>query len=335
MRILGIESSCDESAVAIIENGTTVLADRVSSQTALHAPYGGVVPELASRRHVEILNLLLEQALADAQLSYDDLDAIAVTRGPGLLGSLLVGVMCAKTLAWDLQIPLIGVHHLEAHLYANFLVFPELEPPLLTLLVSGGHSLLVLMEAHGRYRVLGQTLDDAVGEAYDKVARLLDLPYPGGPPIDREAQNGNPKAFDFPRAHLENPFDMSFSGLKTAVLYTVKRLQEKGEPLPVADLAASFQHAVVMALMKRIRLAVEETGVTQVAIAGGVAANSGLRNALEAEGQARGWQTFIPPRKYCTDNGVMIAAAGHHYFQQGRVSDLSLTAISRMPLPYV
>lgn len=314
MLMLGLETSCDDTSVALVRDGREVLTSLVSSQIEDHAVYGGIVPELASRRHTELLNPLIDRALTTAGIGFADLDAVAVTQGPGLLGSLLVGVVAAQALGWTLDVPVVGVNHLEAHLFANFLVDPELKPPLLALLVSGGHTALIVMEDFGRYRLLGQTVDDAVGEAYDKVARLLGMPYPGGPPIDKLAPAGNPRAFEFPQAKLDNPFDFSFSGLKTAVLYTVQKL---GQPLPVADLAASFQRAAVGALVNKTARAAKETGLDTVILAGGVAANRELRQRLAERLAKQGGRLVVPPPHLCTDNAAMIAARGYYQLQEG------------------
>jgi N6-L-threonylcarbamoyladenine synthase len=308
-----LETSCDDTSVALVQDGHQVLASLVSSQIRDHAVYGGIVPELASRRHTELLNPLIDQALRETGRTFQDIDAIAVTQGPGLLGSLLVGVTAAQALGWALDVPVVGVNHLEAHLFANFLVEPDLPPPLLALLVSGGHTALIVMEDFGRYRLLGQTVDDAVGEAFDKVARMLGLPYPGGPPIDKLAPTGDARAFDFPQARLDSPFDFSFSGLKTAVLYTVQKL---GEPLPVADLAASFQRAAVGALVNKAARAVEETGLKTVILAGGVAGNRELRARLAERLEKQGARLVVPPPALCTDNAAMIAARGYHQLQE-------------------
>jgi N6-L-threonylcarbamoyladenine synthase len=309
MLVLGLETSCDDTSVALVRDGHEVLASLVSSQIRDHAVYGGIVPELASRRHTELLNPLIDQALTETGHTFQDISAIAVTQGPGLLGSLLVGVTAAQALGWALDVPVVGVNHLEAHLFANFLVEPDLKPPLLALLVSGGHTALIVMEDFGRYRLLGQTVDDAVGEAFDKVARMLGLPYPGGPPIDKLAPTGDARAFDFPQARLDSPYDFSFSGLKTAVLYTVQKLEP---PLPVADLAASFQRAAVGALVNKTARAAEETGLKTVIVAGGVAGNSELRARLAERLAKQGARLVVPPPALCTDNAAMIAARGYH-----------------------
>ena len=323
MRVLGIETSCDETAAAVVEDGRRVLSSVVSSQVPLHAPFGGVVPELAGRAHLERVGPVVARALQEAGVARTRgdgsgvdgsagvgerpaVDAIAVTRGPGLVGSLLVGVSTAKGLAMGWDLPLIGVNHLEAHLFASSLEHPNLEGPVVVLLVSGGHTLLVLLEELGRYRVLGETLDDAAGEAYDKVARYLGLAYPGGPAIDRAAEDGDPRAFDFPRALRDQGYDFSFSGLKTAVVRTVEARPEAR----TEDVAASFQEAVVDVLMLKARRAVSEYGARGLCLAGGVAANSLLRRRTEEACVEDGVTAYVPSRAMCTDNAAMVAAAG-------------------------
>lgn len=327
MLVLGLETSCDDTSVALVRDGHQVLASLVSSQIRDHAVYGGIVPELASRRHTELLNPLIAQALSETGLAFADIDAVAVTQGPGLLGSLLVGVTAAQALGWALDVPVVGVNHLEAHLFANFLVEPDLKPPLLALLVSGGHTALIVMEDFGRYRLLGQTVDDAVGEAFDKVARMLGLPYPGGPPIDALAPTGDAQAFAFPQARLDNPFDFSFSGLKTAVLYTVQKLEP---PLPVADLAASFQRAAVGALVTKAARAAKETGLSTVILAGGVAGNRELRARLAERLAQQGGRLVVPPPALCTDNAAMIAARGYYQLLE-QATPAPLEARARWP----
>jgi N6-L-threonylcarbamoyladenine synthase len=308
--ILGIETSCDETAAAIVtyDEGKplTVLSSVVSSQVDLHARYGGVVPEIASRAHVELLTPVIAQALVEAGVEDDDIDAVAATVGPGLVGSLLVGVSTAKTLALVWNVPFIGVNHLEAHLYASFLEEPDLELPALVLLVSGGHTMLVVMEGHGQYRVLGSTIDDAAGEAFDKVARYLGLGYPGGPAIDRLAMEGDPAAIRFPRAMLEDGYDFSFSGLKTSVVNYVRKHADVG----TADVCASFQEAVVDVLVAKARRAAAEVGAAAMCLGGGVAANSLLRERFLDACVEDGLHAFLPSRAMCTDNAAMVAAAG-------------------------
>jgi N6-L-threonylcarbamoyladenine synthase len=305
MRILGIETSCDETAAAVVEDGRFVRSSVVSSQVDLHARFGGVVPEIASRAHVELVNEVIEEALVEAGTELGALDAVAACHGPGLAGALLVGVSAAKALALTADLPYVGVNHLEAHLYAAWLEEPELEPPLVVLIVSGGHTMLVVMEDHGSYRVAGQTVDDAAGEAFDKVARFLGLGYPGGPAIDRVAEAGNPAAIRFPRAMPGEP-DLSFAGLKTAVVNHVRRA---GDPGSVADIAASFQEAVVDQLVDKLFAVAEETPrLSTVALGGGVAANSRLRARVSDQAASTGRRAFLPPLELCTDNGAMIAA---------------------------
>jgi N6-L-threonylcarbamoyladenine synthase len=320
VRILGIETSCDETAAAVVSNGREIHSNIVASQMELHAEFGGVFPELASREHVKAIYPTVQQALQQAHFNIDEIDAIAVTQGPGLAGSLVVGVNMAKGLALATGKPLIGINHLEAHIYSAWLYpansTPRGEPhfPLLALLVSGGHSELILVKDHLVYERLGGTLDDAAGEAFDKVARLLDLPYPGGPAIQKASQNGSKTAFAFPRAMLEDTWNFSFSGLKTAVLRTVESLQEQGKRLPVADLAASFQAAVVDVLVEKTISAAEEYGVKEILIAGGVSANAYLREKMLTESER---PVHIPPLSLCTDNAAMIAGAGYfHYIQE-------------------
>lgn len=325
-RILAIESSCDETAAAVVENGTAVLSNVIASQEALHAQYGGVFPEMASRRHVEVIYPVIDEAMKKAHIGFDELDAIAVTRGPGLVGSLLVGLNAAKALAMARQKPLLGINHIEGHIYSLWLTeteqAAEIEFPILTLVVSGGHTELYLMTGHGRYQHLGGTLDDAAGEAFDKVGRLLGLPYPGGPAIDKAAREGNPNAFRFPRAMSSEAYDFSFSGLKTAVLRATKQYDEG--KIPVADMAASFQTAVVETLVAKTGWAAEQHGVTAVHLAGGVSANSQLRGAM-AERLAI--PVRYPPPILCTDNAAMIGAAAHWRFLAGQRDALSLDVL--------
>ncbi len=305
-RILGIETSCDETAAAVVADGHDVMSSVVSSQVDLHATFGGVVPEIASRAHVELLNPVIGRALLEATVDPHGLAAVAATVGPGLIGSLLVGVSAAKALCLAWEVPFVGVNHLEAHLYAAFLEEPDLELPVVVLLASGAHTMVVLMEAHGRYRVLGSTIDDAAGEAFDKVARFLGLGYPGGPVIDRLAKDGDPSAVRFPRGLPERPYDFSFSGLKTSVVTHVRKHPE----LAVADVAASFQEAVVDVLVAKARRAAAETGAKGMVLGGGVAANSRLRERALEVCAADGMRAFLPSRSMCTDNAAMVAAAG-------------------------
>ena len=324
--VLGIETSCDETAAAVVRGGKEILSNIVSSQVKWHKKFKGVVPEIASRKHVELINPVIEEALLEAKVSFDDLSGIAVTSGPGLIGALVVGVATAKAIAYVLRIPLVGVNHLEGHISANFLEHPKLTPPFVALVVSGGHTSLVYVEEYQRYEVLGQTLDDAAGEAFDKIAGFLDLGYPGGPAIDKIAKNGNPKAVDFPRAMMNSgDFNFSLSGLKTAVLNYVSRLRAQGKEPSLPDLAASFEAAVVDVQVSKTIRAAEEEGVKTVVVAGGVAANTSLREELNKEAEKKGIKLFYPSLKLCTDNAVMIAAAG--YFRLKKDEHLSLGAV--------
>ncbi|MFL0365323.1 tRNA (adenosine(37)-N6)-threonylcarbamoyltransferase complex transferase subunit TsaD [Pseudobacillus sp. 179-B 2D1 NHS] len=322
--ILGLETSCDETAAAIIKNGREIVSNVVSSQIESHKRFGGVVPEIASRHHVEQITLVLEETLRQADMAFQDLDAIAVTKGPGLVGALLVGVNAAKALAFAHQLPLIGVHHIAGHIYANRLI-KEFAFPLLSLVVSGGHTELVLMEEHGSFQVIGETRDDAAGEAYDKVARTLNLPYPGGPHIDRLAAEGEP-VIDFPRAWLEEgSYDFSFSGLKSAVINTLHNAEQRRQELRPEDVAASFQQSVIEVLTAKTIRAAKEYKVKQVLLAGGVAANRGLRKALEEQfAELEDIELIIPPLSLCTDNAAMIAAAGTILYEQGKFEDLAM-----------
>lgn len=321
--ILGIETSCDETAVAVVKDGREILANVVSSQIESHKRFGGVVPEVASRHHVEQITYIIEAAMEEAKISFEDIDAIAVTEGPGLVGALLIGVNAAKAIAFAQGIPLVGVHHIAGHIYANRLI-KELEFPLLSLVVSGGHTELIYMEKHGSYEVIGETRDDAVGEAYDKVARTLNLPYPGGPHIDRLAAQGEP-TIELPRAWLEaDSYDFSFSGLKSAVINTLHNAKQRDEVIKDEDLAASFQASVIEVLVTKTVKAAKEYKVKQVLLAGGVAANKGLRKALENAFADLPMDLIIPPLSLCTDNAAMIAAAGSIEFNKGRLSGLAL-----------
>jgi N6-L-threonylcarbamoyladenine synthase len=321
--IMGIETSCDETAVAIVKNGREILANVVASQIESHKRFGGVVPEIASRHHVEQITLVLEEALAQANVDMKDLDAIAVTEGPGLVGALLIGVNAAKALAFANGIPLVGVHHIAGHIYANRLV-AEMKFPLLSLVVSGGHTELIYMKEHGHFEVIGETRDDAAGEAYDKVARTLNLPYPGGPHIDRLAHEGQ-ATIDLPRAWLEEgSYDFSFSGLKSAVINVVHNAQQRGEEIAPEELAASFQESVIDVLVTKTQKAVKEYSVKQVLLAGGVAANKGLREKLSTEFADSDVEIVIPPLSLCTDNAAMIAAAGSVMYDKGQRAAMTL-----------
>jgi len=325
LRILGIESSCDETAAAIVEGGRLILSNVIASQVDLHAQFGGVYPELASREHVRAIHAVVNEALQETHMQLSDLDAIAVTRGPGLAGSLVVGVNMAKALALSAELPIIGTNHLEGHLYSAWLYpadskpSPEPKFPLVALLVSGGHTELILMKGHLDYEVLGGTADDAAGEAFDKVARLLNLAYPGGPSIQNAAQNGNPRAFNFPKARMDKPWDFSFSGLKTSVLRTVEDYKQNGKELPVADIAASFQQAVVDALYEKTIGAAEAYKAKDIIVAGGVSANRALRETFRAQTRFR---VHIPSIKLCTDNAAMIAGAAYRHLVAGQTDNL-------------
>ncbi|MBW7652214.1 tRNA (adenosine(37)-N6)-threonylcarbamoyltransferase complex transferase subunit TsaD [Anoxybacillus sp. ST4] len=324
--VLGIETSCDETAAAIVKNGCEIIANVVASQMESHQRFGGVVPEIASRHHVEQITLVLEETMRRANMDVNELDAIAVTEGPGLVGALLIGVNAAKALAFAHRIPLVGVHHIAGHIYANRLV-QEMKFPLLALVVSGGHTELVYMKEHGMFEVIGETRDDAAGEAYDKVARALQLPYPGGPHIDRLAKEGKP-IIDLPRAWLEEgSYDFSFSGLKSAVINTLHNAKQRGETLRPEDMAASFQASVVEVLVEKTMQAAAHYGVKQILLAGGVAANEGLRTQLrEQMKRLPEVELVIPPLSLCTDNAAMIAAAGTVLFQQGKRATMALNA---------
>lgn len=335
VRIFAVESSCDETAAAVVENGRLILSNLVASQVDLHAQFGGVFPEVASRQHIRTIYTIVEQALHQAHLTLSDLDGIAITRGPGLPGSLVVGMNMAKGLSLGSGLPLVGINHLEAHLYSAWLHMPEVtspnEPhfPLVALIVSGGHTELVLMSDHLTYQRLGATLDDAAGEAFDKVARLLNLGYPGGPAIQTSAENGDPTAFNFPRAWLEGSWDFSFSGLKSAVLREVRRLENISNPLPIADLAASFQEAVVDVLVTKTLQTVEKYKAKDVLVAGGVSANKALRESFLKRAAC---PVHTPPIWLCTDNAAMIAGAGYYRFAMGQRDNLDMDILPNWPL---
>lgn len=333
MKILAIESSCDETAAAVVEDGRNVLSNAISSQIDIHTLYGGVVPEIASRKHTERINQVVNQALDEAACTWDDIDAIAVTYGPGLVGALLVGVSFAKSLAWALKKPLIGVHHIEGHISANYIENKNLEPPFMCLVVSGGHSHLVNVADYGEYEILGKTRDDAAGEAFDKVARAIGLGYPGGPKIDKVSNDGNQAAIQFPRAKVvDNEYDFSFSGLKSAVLNYLNQCEMKGEEYNQADVAASFQQAVVDVLVGHSMEALERYGVKKFAIAGGVASNMHLRKAMEDACAERGIEFFRPSPIFCTDNAAMIGVAAYYEYMKGLTSGLELNAVPNLKL---
>ena len=331
--ILAIESSCDETAAAVVKNGREVLSNVISSQIALHTQYGGVVPEIASRKHIEKINQVIGTALWEAGMTLSEMTAVAVTYGPGLVGALLVGVAAAKALAYGAGLPLVGVHHIEGHISANFIENPGLEPPFLCLIVSGGHTHLVIMKDYGEFEIIGRTRDDAAGEAFDKVARAIGLGYPGGPKIDRAARAGNPHAMEFPRAKIEGcPYDFSFSGLKSAVLNFLNHETMMGTKVNKNDLAASFQNAVVEVLVGRTILAAKEYGIREVAIAGGVASNSSLRGSLAAACEKEGLRFYHPSPIFCTDNAAMIGCAAYYEYKKGVRSGLDLNAVPNLKL---
>ena len=327
MKILAIESSCDETAASVVEDGRTVLSSVIASSADMHAIYGGVVPEIASRKHVEVIAGLTEEALKQAGVTRSDIDAVAVTYAPGLIGAVLVGVNFAKAMAFGLGVPLIPVHHVRGHIAANYIAHPNLKPPFLCLCVSGGTTALVDVKSYTDMEILGATRDDAAGECFDKVARVLGLGYPGGGPLDRASRGGNDKAYEFPRAQVhDHDLDLSFSGLKTAVINLAHNAEQKGETLNVADLAASFSAAVSDSLVPRAMAALTQTGYTTLAVAGGVAANSRIRADLERECEKRGVTLYLPPLHLCGDNAAMIGCQGYYEFLAGNRADMSLNA---------
>uniref|UniRef100_A0A7C3MKV6 tRNA N6-adenosine threonylcarbamoyltransferase n=1 Tax=Dictyoglomus thermophilum TaxID=14 RepID=A0A7C3MKV6_DICTH len=331
MITIGIETSCDETSIALVEDGTKILSNIVSSQIDIHKIYGGVVPEVASRLHVEVINKLIDVALEKANLSFKDIDLIAVTHGPGLIGSLWVGIMVGKTLSLALEKPIVGVNHLEGHIFANFLREDPPTFPFISLIISGGHTEYLLVEGIRKYKLLGQTLDDAAGEAFDKVARILGLSYPGGPEIEKVAKNGNP-VFNLPKVKCDRDLDISFSGLKTAILYLVRDLKNEGKEIPVADIAASFQKRVVEELIERALIAVKKFKINTLVLSGGVIANSYLQERFKKISVEEKIKLYLPPKELCTDNAAMVASAGYHLYKNGYVNDLSLSAIPDLPL---
>ncbi len=331
--ILAIESSCDETAASVVKNGRTILSNIISSQIQLHTIYGGVVPEIASRKHIEKINQVIEAALDEAKMELEQMTAIAVTYGPGLVGALLVGVAEAKAIAYGAKKPLIGVHHIEGHVSANFIEHPDLEPPFVCLIVSGGHTHLVIVKDYGEFEIIGRTKDDAAGEAFDKVARAVGLGYPGGPKIDKAAKEGNPHAIEFPRGKVDGaPYDFSFSGLKSCVLNYINHAKMLGEEICVPDLVASFQNSVVDSLVSRAVSAAKEFGYLKLAIAGGVASNTALRAGMEAACRKEGLSFYYPSPVFCTDNAAMIGVAGYYEWLKGNVSGWDLNAVPNLKL---
>lgn len=333
MNILAIESSCDETAAAVVQDGRKVLSNIISSQIEIHKLYGGVVPEIASRKHIEKVIQVVDEALKEASLTMDEIDAVAVTYGPGLVGALLVGVSAAKSIAFAHNKPLIGVHHIEGHISANYIENEELEPPFLCLVVSGGHTNLVIVKDYGEYEVLGKTRDDAAGEAFDKVARAIGLGYPGGPKIQKISEEGNKDAIAFPRAKVaDSPFDFSFSGLKSSVLNYINSCEMKGEEINKADIAASFQEAVVDVLVSHTIEGAKQLGFKKIAMAGGVASNTVLREEMKEACERRGFKFYHPSPILCTDNAAMIGAAAYYDYKKGLISDLTLNAVPNLKL---
>lgn len=327
MNILAVESSCDETAVSVVRDGRIVLADCIASQVDLHRIYGGVVPEIASRMHIEAIYGLADQAISKAQITRSDIDAIAVTYAPGLIGAVLVGVNFAKAAALALDKPLIPVHHIKGHIAANYIAFPELKPPFLCLVVSGGHTMIVDVQDYTKMEILGTTLDDAAGECFDKVARVLNMPYPGGSALDRTGKSGDPTKYPLPRSKPgANPYDMSFSGLKTAALNLIHHAQQIGEELDIPSLCASFSKAVSDSLVPRVVAALEQTGYKNIAVAGGVAANSTIRADMQCAAQKLGANLYLPPLNLCGDNAAMIGAQGYYEFMGGNIADMELNA---------
>ena len=335
MKILAFESTCDETAVAVVEDGRKILTDQILSQASLHAVYGGVVPEIASRCHIEAISILSERAIKAAGIEKKDIDAVAVSYAPGLIGAVLVGVNFAKSCALALNKPLIPVHHIRGHIAANYLAYPELEPPFLCLAISGGNTLLVDVRGYTDMKIIGCTRDDAAGECFDKAARAMGLPYPGGIHLDRLAGGGDPAAFAFPRPHVEgSEWDFSFSGLKTAVINRLHQAEQKGETLPLPDLAASFQYTVADILCDHTLRAAQAAGSDTVVLAGGVSANSGLRALMEERCKKLGLALYMPPLSLCGDNGAMVAAQGYYEYRSGNIAGLELNAAPTLPIEY-
>ena len=334
MYILGIESTCDETAAAVVQDGKTVVSNVIATSVQEQALYGGVVPEIASRRHAESISGVVDKALEDAGLTIGEVDGVAVTFAPGLIGAVLVGVNYAKGLAYAAGKPLIPVHHLRGHIAANYLTHPDLQPPFLCLVASGGHSHIVMVEDWCRYRVLGRTVDDAAGEAFDKVARTLGLPYPGGPSVAAAAKQGDPHAYKLPTPHVEGKYNVSFSGLKTAVINEVHNAQQKGQTVSVPDMAASFQERIAQILAKKLLAAGADTGAKTIALAGGVAANGRLRQLVNDGAQKLGARVVLPELKYCGDNGAMIAAQGYYELKNGNVAGWDLNGLPTLPIDY-
>lgn len=331
--ILGIESSCDETAAAVVKNGREVLSNVINTQIALHKKFGGVVPEVASRRHIETIDAVIDEALSEANITFNDIDAIAVTYGPGLVGALLVGVSTAKALAFALDKPLVAVHHIKGHIMANFVSHKNLEPPFICLVASGGHSHIVAVEDYTKLEIMGRTRDDAAGEAFDKIARVLGLGYPGGPLIDKLAKEGNPDAVQFPRVRMDNDsLDFSFSGVKTAVINYLHKLEQNGEEYNKADIAASFQNAVTDVLCEHTLEAALRRGSKTIALAGGVASNSALREKMTRTAEKQGINVVYPEPVLCTDNAVMIACAGYYEYQENNFADMTLNAVPSLQL---
>lgn len=334
MYILGFESTCDETAAAVVKDGREVCSNVIATSVAEQALYGGVVPEIASRRHAENISAVAEKALADANLTMKDIDAVAVTFAPGLIGAVLVGVNYAKGLAYATGKPLVPVHHLRGHIAANYLTHPDLKPPFLCLVASGGHSHIVLVQDWCRYQILGRTVDDAAGEAFDKVARTLGLPYPGGPSVSQAARSGDPHAYRLPVPHVQGKYNVSFSGLKTAVINEVHNAEQRGETVNVADMAASFQERIAQILAKKLLAAAADTGAKTVCLAGGVAANGRLRQLVNDGVQKLGAKVYLPELKYCGDNAAMIAAQGYYEYLDGNLADWTLNGLPTLEIDY-